>query len=173
MLPINVSAFRAVVYVVSFVLTVAIVAVLVGRSSRERRPYWILGCTIASVFWLGLLKGGIASFIGIAITWVFNENYRDSRRIGKRIAHSLGISPNLFFSSLEQSLTRSMYPEFLAELERKKTSTEDARQIILPFLANGLLMLQSRFGPQGQIDAAFKAIAPLIAEMKDLEERAT
>lgn len=150
----------------SFVGTVAMFIFLVRRASFERRIYWIVCCSVASIIWLGLIKGLIASAIAITITSGYIATRLDARRIGKRVADSMGIGHNLFFSALEQTLP--LYLSMLAVLEREGNGVPHARQLLLPYLLQGLNVLEERFGHQPMIDAARESAEPLLSELAEI-----
>lgn len=143
--------------------TTALFVFLVRRAHIDRRIYWIVGCSAASIVLLGLLNGLIASVIAIAFTSGYIATRLDARRIGKRIADSMGIGHNLFFSSVEQTLP--MYLTALAVLEREGNGVPHARQFVLPYLLGGLDVLEGRFGRQPEIDAARKSVEPFLKEL--------
>lgn len=146
------GVFLFFMWAISFVLTVAIFVFIVRRAKLEHRIYWILGCSVLSLLWLGIYKGIAASVISIAISSGYIATRLDARRIGKRIADSLGIEHNLFFTSLEQSLP--LYLSMLAQLERSGMGVVEAKEITLPYVEAGLDVLENRFGRQPKIDAA-------------------
>lgn len=146
----------------SFLLTVGLSAFLVRRAKPSHRLYWIVGCSIASVVWLGIFKGLAASTIAIAFSSGYVSTRLDARRIGKRVADSMGVERNLFFTSLENALP--MYLQALAQLERQGLGTIEARRVLLPYVVTGLHALEGRFGQQPQINAALETIAPYLKE---------
>lgn len=146
----------------SFLLTVGLFVFLVRRAKPAHRLYWIMGCSIASAVWLGIFKGLAASIIAIAFSSGYVNTRFDARRIGKRVADSIGVEHNLFFTSLENALP--MYLQALAQLERQGLGTIEARRVLLPYVETGLYTLEARFGQQPQINAALEAIAPYIKE---------
>jgi hypothetical protein len=148
-------------WAISFVLTVAIFVFIVRRAKIENRIYWMLGCSILTILWLGLYKGLAACLISIAISSGYIATRLDARRIGKKIADSFGIGHNLFFTSLEQSMP--MYLSMLAQLERSGMSIAEAKEITLPYLEAGFEILEGRFGKQPKIDAARDAIQSHVA----------
>ncbi|WP_447077910.1 hypothetical protein [Shewanella algae] len=143
--------------VFSFVATIFLFTMIVRKSKPERKILWIVLCTAGSIVWLGVLKGAVAAIIAILISTGYVANRLDGRRIGKKIAKSLGISPNLFFTSLEQ--TMPMYLAVLASAEREGMSVLEAREMTIPFLIEGLNVLETRFGQQNLIDDARKKLA--------------
>jgi hypothetical protein len=153
------------VFAASFVVTVAVFVFLVRRASFKKRIYWIAFCAVGSVVWLGLIKGLIASVIAIAITSGYVATRLDARRIGKRIADSMGISHNLFFTALEQTLP--LYLSMLAALEREGNGVPHARRLLLPYLLEGLNVLEARFGRQPMIDAARESAEPFLSEIAE------
>ena len=153
------------VLVASFVGTVAVFIFLVRRASIEMRIYWIVGCSVASIVWLGLIKGLIASVIGIAFTSGYVATRLDARRIGKRVADSMGVGPSLFFSALEQTLP--LYLTMLAVLEREGNGVPHARRFLLPYLLEGLNVLEARFGHLPMIDAARKSVEPFLSKLAE------
>lgn len=148
-----------------FVGTVAVFIFLVRRASIERRIYWIVGCSVVSIIWLGLVRGLIASAIAFAFTSGYVTTRLDARRIGKRVADSMGISHNLFFSAFEQTLP--LYLTMLAVLEREGNGVPHARRFLLPYLLEGLNVLEARFGHQPTIDAARKSAEPFLSELAE------
>ncbi|MNF69860.1 hypothetical protein D3C84_517520 [compost metagenome] len=154
------------IFAASFIVTVCFFVFLVRRASAERRIYWIVFCSVASIAWLGLVKGLVASVIAIAFTSGYVATRLDARRIGKRIADSMGIGHNLFFSSLEQTLP--LYLTILASLEREGEGVVKARRVMLPYLLGGLDALEERFGRQPQIDAAREAVVPFLRELDEV-----
>jgi hypothetical protein len=148
---------------VSFAVTITTFIFLVRRANFEKRIYWIFACSVASLIWLGLVKGLIASAISIAFTSGYVATRLDARRIGKRVADSMGIGHNLFFSALEQTLPH--YLTMLAVLEREGHGVPHARQFLLPYLIGGLNVLEARFGNQPMIDAARVSAEPFLAEL--------
>ena len=153
------------VFTASFVGTVGLFVFMVRWARAERRIYWIAGCSVASIAWLGLVKGLVAAVIAIAFTSGYVATRLDARRIGKRIADSMGIGHNLFFSSIEQTLP--LYLTVLATLDRQGEGIANARRVVLPYLLNGLDVLEQRFGRQPQIDAAREAAAPFWRELAE------
>jgi len=153
----------------SFGGTIAIFVFLVRRARFERRIYWIVFCTVASVIWLGLIKGLIASAIALAFVSGYIATRLDARRIGKRVANSMGISHNLFFSALEQTLP--LYLSVLAALEREGNGVPHARQLLMPYLLQGLNVLEERFGCQPMIDAARESAKPFLSELDESNEQ--
>lgn len=149
----------------SFAGTVALFVFLVRRANFEKRIYWIVACSVASMIWLGLIKGLIASAISIAFTSGYVATRLDARRIGKRVADSMGIGHNLFFSALEQTLP--LYLTMLAVLEREGNGVPHARQFLLPYLIEGLNVLEARFGHQPMIDAARASAEPFLSELTE------
>lgn len=154
---------KLLVFTASFVGTVGLFVFLVRWARIERRIYWIVGCSVSSIVWLGLVKGPMASIIAIAFTSGYVSTRLDARRIGKRIADSMGIGRNLFFSSIEQ--TMPLYLTVLATLDRQGEGVANARRLVLPYLLNGLDVLEQRFGQQPQINAAREAALPFWREL--------
>lgn len=140
----------------SFIVTVFIFIFLVRRAKPENKFYWIIACSIATLAWLGLYKGIVAVIISVAFTSGYISDRIDARRLGKKVAKSLGIGPNLFFSCLEQ--TMPLYLKILAIMEQEGTGVAEARKILIPMISNGLDILESRFGPQPQIEDAREKI---------------
>ncbi|MHA3027765.1 hypothetical protein [Chromohalobacter israelensis] len=136
----------------SFVATIILFVFIVRRSNPERRVVWIIVCSLATLAWLGVVKGAVAVIISIALTTGYVSNRLDGRRMGKKIALSFDIQPNLFFSSLEQVLP--MYLQVLAAMDRKGVGIEEAKEFSAPLIVQGLDVLESRFGQQALIDDA-------------------
>ena len=151
--------------VISFIGTVGLSIFLIRKAKIERRIYWIVGCSIGAIVWLGIVKGLIATLVSIAFTSGYISRRMDARRIGKRVADSMGIGHNLFFSALEQTLP--LYLTMLAVLEREGNGVPHARQLLLPYLLKGLDALEERFGHQHPIDVARKSAEPFLSEFTE------
>lgn len=140
----------------SFVATILLFVFIVRRSKPERKMIWIIVCSLATLAWLGVVKGTVAVIISIALSTSYVSNRLDGRRMGKKIALSFNIQPNLYFTSLEQVLP--MYLHVLAAMDRRGVGIEDAKEFSAPLITQGLDVLESRFGQQAQIDDARKKI---------------
>jgi hypothetical protein len=136
----------------SFVLTIAIFVLLVNRAKPETRIYWIIACSIGACLWLGLVKGPVAVGISLLIIFGTISTFAEGRRIGKKVARSLNIDSNLYFTSLEQVMP--MYLNFLATMERQGAGVEEVKALTIPMLEQGLDTLEARFGKQPKIDDA-------------------
>ncbi|RLA38455.1 MAG: hypothetical protein DRQ64_08860 [Gammaproteobacteria bacterium] len=76
----------------------------------------------------------------------------DAQSVGKKVADTLGIEHNLFFSSLEQVMPT--YLEMLALMERQGMEQADVCVVCIPLLSEGLDALEERFGSQAAITDA-------------------
>jgi hypothetical protein len=156
---------RTLVSAASFALTVFVFVVLVRQAKQEYRTFWFIACSIATVVWLGIIKGPVAVLLAIALSTGYVATRLDARKIGKKVADSIGMNRSLFFTCLENSLP--LYLVALAELQRKRTTVANARAMLLPHVADGLLVLENRFGRQEMIDAAKLRVLPLLAELEN------
>lgn len=146
----------------SFVVTILLFVFIVRRSKPERRMIWIIVCSIATLAWLGIVKGVVAVIISIALSTGYVSNRLDGRRMGKKIALSFNIQANLFFSSLEQVLP--MYLHVLATMDREGVGIEDAKEFSAPLIIQGLDVLESRFGQQALMDDARKKLDDYVSK---------
>jgi len=85
------------------------------------------------------------------------------KAFGNEIADSMGISRNLFHTAVETG-GFNMHLIVLASLKDEGKSVVDARELILPFLAQGLAALEQRFGRQNEIDHAKPIVHELLSE---------
>ena len=136
----------------SFVGTIFLFSIVVRRSKPERKMVWIIICSLATLAWLGIIKGAVAVIISIALSSGYVSNRLNGRRIGKKVARDFDIKPNLFFTSLEQVLP--MYLHTLANMDREGVGVEEAKEFTAPLVSQGLDVLESRFGQQEIIDDA-------------------
>lgn len=155
------------VMAVSFVITILLFTVIVRKSKPERKIIWIVVCSILTLVWLGVVKGAVAVVISIALSSGYVSTRLDGRRIGKKVAHAFDIKPNLFFTSLEQSLP--MYLQTLALMEREGAGVEDVKEMTAPFVLQGLDALESRFGQQELIEDARQKVNDYVAT-KEMEK---
>lgn len=140
------------VWTASFIATVAIAVFVIRRTPARFKIFAFILASLASIVWLGLVKGGVAVLIIIAITTGYVATRFDARRIGKRVSRLIDVPPNLFFSSLEQVLP--FHLQILAKLERDGQGTLHATKVLLPSFSEGLDALEGRFGIQPQIEKA-------------------
>jgi hypothetical protein len=140
------------VMVASFLVTIFLFTLIVRKSKPKRKIIWIVVCSILTFMWLGVIKGAVAVLISVGFSSGYITNRLDARRLGKKVARSFDMKPNLFFSSLEQSLP--MYIQTLALMEREGAGVDDIKEMTAPFLLQGLDTLESRFGHQELIQAA-------------------
>ncbi|WP_146206926.1 hypothetical protein [Chromohalobacter israelensis] len=146
----------------SFVVTILLFVFIVRRSKPGRRLIWIIVCSIATLAWLGVVKGVVVVMISIVLSTGYVSNRLDGRRMGKKIALSFNIQPNLFFSSLEKVLP--MYLHVLATMDREGVGIEDAKEISAPLIIQGLDVLESRFGQQALTDDARKKLDEYVSK---------
>jgi len=161
---VNTQTLRILISTVSFALTILVFVLLVRQAKPNRKFYWMAFCSIATVVWLGIIKGPIAVAIALAFSTGYVATRLDARKIGKQVADSIGMNRDLFFTSLENSLP--LYLGTLAEMQRKGNTVTEVRTLLLPYIINGLLILEERFGRQEVIDSARLRIAPLLAEVE-------
>ncbi|MBV1928494.1 MAG: hypothetical protein KUG81_03175 [Gammaproteobacteria bacterium] len=144
----------------SFVVTVFLFTLIVRRSKPERKIIWIAVCSIFTLVWLGVVKGPVAVLISIMLSSGYITTRLDGRRIGKKVAHSFNIKPNLFFTSLEQSLP--MYLHTLALMEREGLGVDEVKEMTAPFVLQGLDALESSFGQQDLIEDTRRKVSNYI-----------
>lgn len=75
------------------------------------------------------------------------------------------IGHGIFFSALEQTLP--CYLHVLALLEREGKGVPHAREFLLPYLLEGLNVLEARFGHLPMIDAARKSVEPFLSKLAE------
>ena len=160
-----IDSIKILVSAAFFIGTVAVFVFLVRRASIEKRIYWTVGCSVVSIALLGLITGPIASVIAIAFTSGYVATRLDARRIGKRVADSMEIGHGIIFSALEQTLP--CYLHVLALLEREGKGVPHAREFLLPYLLEGLNVLEARFGHLPMIDAARKSVEPFLSKLAE------
>ncbi len=101
------------------------------------------------------------------IFWAFRQTSK-GKKFGNEIADSLTISRSLFHTALEEG-GLAMHLPMLASLKDQGTSIIEARNIVLPFLANGVLLLEQRLGSLDVICKAKPIIFDLVAENQEKE----
>lgn len=83
------------------------------------------------------------------------------KKFGNEIADSMAISRRLFHSAVEEG-GLGMHLILLASMKDQGKSVIEAREAILPFLENGLLVLEKRFGPEATINEAKLVVIDLL-----------
>jgi hypothetical protein len=146
----------------SFAITTWIFVAIVRRTNPKKKLYWYAACSVIAIVWLGVIYGSVAVAITVLITSGYVATRLDARKQGNQIADSIGISRNLFYSCLENSLP--LYLDVLAGSYRDGISAAAMRSTLLPYLVNGMDVLEQRFGRQPMIDDARIRIRPLIDE---------
>ncbi|WP_273987264.1 hypothetical protein [Vibrio parahaemolyticus] len=92
----------------------------------------------------------------------FIKNKFDGRSVGKQVASSFDIKPNLFFTCLEQVVP--VYLDLLSNLYKTGSSIEELKEYTAPLVLQGLDVLEQRFGPQAQITDARVKVQAYLAE---------
>lgn len=96
----------------------------------------------------------------LKIFWGMRRASR-GKRFGNEIADSMAISGRLFHSAVEEG-GLGMHLILLASMKDQGQSVIEAREAMLPFLENGLLSLEQRFGPQATINEAKLVVFDLL-----------
>lgn len=101
------------------------------------------------------------------ILWAFRRTSR-GKKFGNEIADSMAISRSLFHTAIEEGGLR-MHLVMLASLKDQGTSVIEARDVCLPILANGILLLEQRLGSLSEISKAKSIIFDLLEETQKKE----
>jgi len=101
----------------------------------------------------------------LKIFWGMRRASR-GKKFGNEIADSMVVSRRLFHSAVEEG-GLGMHLILLASMKDQGQSVIEAREAMLPFLANGLLALEQRFGPQAMINEAKPIVFDLLQESKN------
>ena len=96
----------------------------------------------------------------LKIFWGMRRASR-GKKFGDEIADSMAISCRLFHSAVEEG-GLGMHLILLASMKDQGQSVIEAREAMLPFLENGLLSLEQRFGPQATINEAKLVVIDLL-----------
>lgn len=100
--------------------------------------------------------------------WAFRRTSR-GKKFGNEIADSMAISRSLFHTAIEEG-GLGMHLVMLASLKDQGASVIEARDICLPILANGILLLEKRLGSLDVICKAKPIILDLLEEIQSKEK---
>lgn len=104
----------------------------------------------------------------LKILWGMRRASR-GKKFGNEIADSMAVSRRLFHSAVEEG-GLGMHLILLASMKDQGQSVIEAREAMLPFLKNGLLALEQRFGPQAIINEAKSIVFDLLKESQSKTE---
>lgn len=96
--------------------------------------------------------------------WAMRRASR-GKGFGNEIADSMAISRSLFHTAIEEG-GLGMHLIMLASLKDEGKSVLEAREIILPILANGIFSLEKRLGSLGAINEAKPIVSQLLQEIQ-------
>ncbi len=99
----------------------------------------------------------------LAFGWKF-FGLGKARKYGNRIADHLGISRNLFHSILESGVGKDGMPSLMLLNGLQAVPVDRAAVRLAPSLIRGMMALESRFGPQQQIEEIKPVVTTLFVE---------
>lgn len=110
-------------------------------------------------------------FLAIVLIWTFiwkKFGLGKGRQYGNKLAAYLGWRPNFFHTVLENGVEPSLM--ILSALDSEGVAEDQALVRIAPYLAQGLLALEGRFGPQDMIEDAKPAVIKLMSEWEATQQ---